>query len=1218
MEWEELKEPLYKFIVENRSMFRDDGVDKGQGDIIDFINATVTKTGRKITVDAHGWGGWPLYDYIVDDDWADTGFPEGTVINTYTGTKIYSTIQGAVDAWSASAADKSIFICPGHYDEDVVVATDIVQRISIEGGSGCTAFIDGSITFDGQFNNYLTYEWRPPSVIRNLKVSDNVGGGKGAGDLIFGQTVVHEANVVDGLCFENCHFEGTLKGIYHTTTTATTIHRCSFLNCTFGSVDDNDGVFLLWECHFEGCTFQSGFDIHEASGATTSGIGYSSTSPPCTFTDCYFRKGTRIGDVKAGIFTVCTFEGLSTGSDNSLWISGGDGAYGPDIGSAIFDGCHFMYGTGTNAEFGFVKLGDTQTIGAPTWENFIVSNCTFDVPNAPTAGTNPIHAVWWVGEVANGHIPKIVFANNALIEDTDGNRLEDLTTTPASTTVEGVFRDSVFGPNEPPNFNIDLGAGSANNIYIGTGTVVGAGASSVTIIGGGGSGTTSGILYDSAALTLGYRAFLCRFDTTIVTVAAGTLALTNTATNYVEVDAAGTVSANTTAYTLGHIPLGTVVCAGGDITTITEQSATLDESATNIFTAQSVLAATTAHTPAALTLTEQTVVGRLTGGNIAAVSLGIADNNVVQIDQADAADNDYAKFTAAGIEGRSYAEVKADLDLEAADISAAAIAAVEGEATLDLTGAVTVAGASLGVDHIVEHTATHGVDIDGVLLKDDAVETDAIRGLRETSGPTALTVGTITDGEYLKRVGATVVSGTPAGGGATDILSERATQAIAANTTVAVTDGTPLTPFTTTGNITNTAAPFIAAGREGQLVILRNDNGSGTLTISDTNIGVGGSLLRLSANTLTMAAGSSLALVYSTIQGAWVEEWYLALVAVTPSINSFTINIGAGASNSQNAEVANAGTDTPTMAWTYTGVPSAGTVDVSAGGDPAADYPATILTPFTSLVAPAYNKGTAVSTTRTFTPTITVNGTPLSTPTATVTYINRRYMGPSSQAAALTSAQVLGLDAAASGESGLSTIRTGSFTDIDTAAGEYIWYAYRAALGAGLYFAIESEIAGFTEKQTTLSHTNDSGFVEDFRTWRSDLANFGDNKDVDVATSAGNNRFYMGPSTDTDPISNANILALDDTADGESGLYSTQARTWTAIKIEAGEYLWYCHPDRIADLATIKDGTTGFAIAGSYRTTVSHTNQYGYVEDYRCWRSDNTGIYPTGENIVIT
>jgi hypothetical protein len=453
----------------------------------------------------------------------------------------------------------------------------------------------------------------------------------------------------------------------------------------------------------------------------------------------------------------------------------------------------------------------------------------------------------------------------------------------------------------------------------------------------------------------------------------------------------------------------------------------------------------------------------------------------------------------------------------------------------------------------------------------------------------------------------------------TDILSERATQAIAADTTVAVTDGAPLTPFTTTGNITNTAAPFIAAGRNGQLVILRNDNGSGTLTLSDTNIGAGGSLLRLSANTVTMAAGSSLCLEYSTIQGAWVQQYYLALVAVTPI---YAMNIaaeGAGPASGITLEVASGGTSVPTFTFGYVGVPSSGTIDVSAGGDPGTDYPATILTPFTSLVGPAFNKGTSVGTVRTFTPSIVVNGVTLSSPTALVTYYNRVYMGPSSQADALTTEQVLALDDTAAGESSLDNNALGTFTDIDTGAGEYIWYAYRAALGNTLYFTIEDELAGFTEKQTTLSHTNDSGFTEDYRTWRSDLANFGNDKDVRTYSALPNaNRFYMGPSTDTDPISNANILALDDTADGESGLYSSQARTWSAIKIEAGEYLWYCHPDRIADLATIKDGTTGFAIAGSYRTNVSHTNQYGYVEDYRCWRSDNTGIYPAGKNVVIT
>jgi len=40
-----------------------------------------------------------------------------------------------------------------------------------------------------------------------------------------------------------------------------------------------------------------------------------------------------------------------------------------------------------------------------------------------------------------------------------------------------------------------------------------------------------------------------------------------------------------------------------------------------------------------------------------------------------------------------------------------------------------------------------------------------VRGLRETSGPTLLTLGAVADGQYIKRSGATAVGGTPAGTG---------------------------------------------------------------------------------------------------------------------------------------------------------------------------------------------------------------------------------------------------------------------------------------------------------------------------------------------------------------------------------------------------------------------------------------------------------------------
>jgi hypothetical protein len=44
-------------------------------------------------------------------------------------------------------------------------------------------------------------------------------------------------------------------------------------------------------------------------------------------------------------------------------------------------------------------------------------------------------------------------------------------------------------------------------------------------------------------------------------------------------------------------------------------------------------------------------------------NVGIADNDLVEIDHASVADNDYAKFTANGLEGRSYAEVRTDLNI---------------------------------------------------------------------------------------------------------------------------------------------------------------------------------------------------------------------------------------------------------------------------------------------------------------------------------------------------------------------------------------------------------------------------------------------------------------------------------------------------------------------------------------------------------------------------
>ena len=48
---------------------------------------------------------------------------------------------------------------------------------------------------------------------------------------------------------------------------------------------------------------------------------------------------------------------------------------------------------------------------------------------------------------------------------------------------------------------------------------------------------------------------------------------------------------------------------------------------------------------------------------LAEQTIGIADNNLVEIDHASVADDDYSKFTANGLEGRSYSEIRTDLGL---------------------------------------------------------------------------------------------------------------------------------------------------------------------------------------------------------------------------------------------------------------------------------------------------------------------------------------------------------------------------------------------------------------------------------------------------------------------------------------------------------------------------------------------------------------------------
>lgn len=82
----------------------------------------------------------------------------------------------------------------------------------------------------------------------------------------------------------------------------------------------------------------------------------------------------------------------------------------------------------------------------------------------------------------------------------------------------------------------------------------------------------------TSGLTFGYKAGALRDDDSIISVSAGTVSLTDDATNYVEVDSSGTVSANTSGFTIGQIPLHEIVTSSGSISSVTDKRTWLSAS----------------------------------------------------------------------------------------------------------------------------------------------------------------------------------------------------------------------------------------------------------------------------------------------------------------------------------------------------------------------------------------------------------------------------------------------------------------------------------------------------------------------------------------------------------------------------------------------------------------------------------------------------------------
>lgn len=426
--------------------------------------------------------------------------------------------------------------------------------------------------------------------------------------------------------------------------------------------------------------------------------------------------------------------------------------------------------------------------------------------------------------------------------------------------------------------------------------------------------------------------------------------------------------------------------------------------------------------------------------------------------------------------------------------------------------------------------------------------------------------------------------------------AERATQVVAAGTTISVTDNVPITPFSTGSgsNITSTATPFIVAGREGQLVILRNDNGTDAagLILSDTNY-LANSNMRLDNDTLTLAGTSIAAFAYSTILSSWVFLWYKKLKHYDGAINTFTAD-GSSALTHEWGDGSTTNDTAPDFVATYTGIPTVASVTITVSPD--AGYPLSLSSPYTSGTGSVYFRSATRNGTRTFRLSATVNGSAL-TSDVVVTYRAANYVGISTEATALDSSTA-GKNINALTNVTLDTDPYNSYA-VNATAGNYIWCAF--VDGDALpYFVISSERAGFSLKQNAYSHTTTYGKVQAYDTYRSTLASLGSVTVVTQSTD-GQVRNYFGTSTQDTTLTSAQILTL-----AQSALDTDAYAAWSSIASGASDYLWFAYPTSYTD-PYYKETSTGERAGFTVKqTALAHENQYGYTlaAGYDTARSD--------------
>ena len=756
--------------------------------------------------------GWPLYDHIVDDDWAKTGLAEGTIINTYTGTRIWSTWQGAI---SAAVDNDTIGVCPGAYVEDVATVTNItVHVVALTGPAvASSATNDWPVSLTGATGGAT------PA----LTITGGSGRCSFTGILFTGKTS-QTAPIID------CANAGQLGRVQ---------------NCGFQPVAGQTAIDLVNALGMTDQIFDCYFYLTTSAIGITTGAG---TTDSAVVRGCHFTgagTGILVGEdvlITGNWFAQCALCVSVADVANSIRI----------IGNYAIACTTFCSSAGGAID---INVTDNEVNLLTTfidWSSMTGTGCRNFVISGNHGRLNSSSTPIVLNNAAgNGGAYCI---KNVMCHD---NHFW------ANTGTVTAFRS---GGNHPTNHYWN------NTIQPAAGGNWG---STQMVEGGIGPGPTADIVYftDDAPLTVAWTAFSIDWSGTVVAYAAnsaGTV-LVNTGTSDIYASQDGTVTISTTGWpatphkkiveivTVGtwyvsHTSYGNLLygqaTAGGSLVAPNDAqylvlAADSDLTVERVFAPGAGLTATDdgaggdyhlIHATDATAIPSAHHTKYTNAEAIAAVeaeaTLVLAGD--VSVDAAKSLAVDHitektgshgvvidAAYLVVGIANTTAGSVAITGDhtgspaggkftlVPAVDffdpLYAWEIRAYEDDLEFSILAGATALRAKydchveipvgpLEVNAINEYTAATGVTVDGVLVKDGEVDgidvsahdtadtgvhgagastlataatvAAAITAFFTETGTQALTLGAIADGEYLKRDGATVTSGTPAGGGA--------------------------------------------------------------------------------------------------------------------------------------------------------------------------------------------------------------------------------------------------------------------------------------------------------------------------------------------------------------------------------------------------------------------------------------------------------------------